>query len=327
MKRFFNSLAVVALGLGGFKVQAQLVDAIDAIVHDSVITRVEVQKYTSTAFEALARQYRGQPDMLEKKLAEAESENLNMLVDRQLILQEFKTFNVPESIIESEVEREIDAEIKSRFGDRVTLIRTLHAEGFTLEKYKQQKRDQMIVAWLRQRNVTSEIIISPHKVEIYYLDHRDDEGYKLEDQVKLRMIVLNKTADVPDPKKLGEELLGKLNEGASFSELAGMYSQGSSKKDNGLWGWADKKTLRKELADVAFSLKQGEHSGVIELHNPDGSDAYYLMLVEEKKSAHYKSLGEIRDEIEQNLKLEERNRLEKQWIAKLKKKTFVQYRR
>src|SRR6266850_4115559 len=164
MKRFFNSLAVAALGLGGFKVQAQLVDAIDAIVHDSVITRVEVQKYTSTAFEALARQYRGQPDMLEKKLAEAESENLNMLVDRQLILQEFRTFNVPESIIESEVEREIDAEIKSRFGDRVTLIRTLHAEGFTLEKYKQQKRDQMIVAWLRQRNVTSEIIISPHKV-------------------------------------------------------------------------------------------------------------------------------------------------------------------
>jgi hypothetical protein len=50
------------------------------------------------------------------------------------------------------------------------------------------------------------------------------------------------------------------------------------------------------------------------------------MLVEEKQPGHYKTLGEVRDEIEKNLQIEEKARLEKQWIAKLKKKTFVQYR-
>jgi hypothetical protein len=38
-----------------------------------------------------------------------------------------------------------------------------------------------------------------------------------------------------------------------------------------------------------------------------------------------KSLGEVRDQIEGTLKLEERARLEKLWLAKLKKKTFVRY--
>ena len=54
-------------------------------------------------------------------------------------------------------------------------------------------------------------------------------------------------------------------------------------------------------------------------------DACYVMLVEERKLGRYKNLSEVRDEIETNLRLDEENRLEKQWIAKLKKKTFVKY--
>src|SRR5439155_13858719 len=239
---------------------------------------------------------------------------------------EFKTFNVPESIVESEVDREIEAEIKSRFGDRITLINTLHEEGLTMEKHRRQIRDHMIISWLTQKNVQSDLLISPHKVEAYYLAHREEEGFKVEDQVKLRMIVLTKSDDVPDPKKLGDELLGKLKDGSSFAELAGVYSQGSSRKEGGLWGWATRKQLRKELADVAFSLKPGEYSPVVEIHEPDKPDSCYVMMVEEKQEGHYRPLTEARDEIERELKLRERSRLREQWIAKLKKKTFVQYR-
>ena len=323
MKHLCTPLAICILGFSGMGARAQLVNGIRAIVHDSVVTYVDVQALTGQAVEGLVREYRAQPALLEQKVVEAERENLDTLVSRQLILQEFNTFNVPESIIETEVDREIEAEIKARFGDRITLMKTLQARGFSYEKYRQQKREQMIVSWLRQKNITSELIISPHKVETYYLAHREDEGFKIDEQVKLRMIVLNNTPDVPDPKKLAEEILQKLKEGASFAELAGIYSQGSQRRENGLWGWADKKTLRKELADVAFTLKPGEYSQVIELKDPQ---SYYLMLVEEMKPGHYKSLGEMRNEIEASLLLEERSRLEKRWIDKLRKKTFVQFR-
>jgi len=49
------------------------------------------------------------------------------------------------------------------------------------------------------------------------------------------------------------------------------------------------------------------------------------MLVEDTRSAHYKPLVDVRDQIDQVLTLEERGRLEKQWVNKLRKKTFTKY--
>jgi len=79
------------------------------------------------------------------------------------------------------------------------------------------------------------------QVETYYLAHRDD--YKVEDEVRLRMIVLTNSADVDAPlaRKLAEEILSKLNEGAAFADLAEIYSQGSQRKEKGDWGWSSER--------------------------------------------------------------------------------------
>lgn len=50
---------------------------------------------------------------------------------------------------------------------------------------------------------------------------------------------------------------------------------------------------------------------------------FYLMLVEDKRAARFKPLVEVREQIERDLQTQERARLEKQWVDKLKKKTFV----
>jgi hypothetical protein len=50
---------------------------------------------------------------------------------------------------------------------------------------------------------------------------------------------------------------------------------------------------------------------------------FYLMLLEDKRPARFKTLTEVRERIETDLVAQEQTRLEKQWIAKLKKKTFV----
>jgi hypothetical protein len=52
---------------------------------------------------------------------------------------------------------------------------------------------------------------------------------------------------------------------------------------------------------------------------------FYIMLVEDKRPTHYKSVNEVRDQIEKDLLTQEQTRLEKQWIDRLKKKTFVRY--
>ncbi len=82
----------------------------------------------------------------------------------------------------------------------------------------------------------------------------------------------------------------------------------------------DRKTLREDLANVAFSLKPGETSDVLER-----DDGCYLMKVEEFHPAHIKALNEVRAEIEKTLDTEERQRLRKDWIERLKTKAFISY--
>jgi parvulin-like peptidyl-prolyl isomerase len=296
--------------------RADLVNAIEAIVDDAVITYVEVKSRNDQAEDTLVRLYRNDPAQLQKKLVEMQRENLEEMVKRQLILHEFKTagYNLPESVLNDLVAESIKAD----FGDRATLTKTLEARGMTIDRYRQQIRERFIVAQLRLKNISQEIIISPHKVEAYYQANR--ETFKVEDEVKLRMIVITNPPSlaIPQPRKLAEEILGKLKEGASFAEMATMYSQDEFRSRGGERGWVERPVLRQELRDVAFSLKPGDLSSLIETPKE-----YYILQVEDVRTSHYKPLNEVRQQIETDLLSSERSRIEKQWIERLKKKTFV----
>lgn len=306
-------LAGAILTSVGFRANAELVNGIDAIVHDSVITFKDVDDASDRMVRQLRDEYGMQPDVLREKLTGAYKETLEELEERKLILHEFETagYNLPESIIDQEFENYI----KSKYSDRVTFTKTLQQDGITYEKARRDYRETFIVEQMRYKNISSAIMISPHKIEAYYVDHKDE--FKEEDQVKLRMIVLTKTpeGDNSEKQKLAEEILGKLNGGASFTDMASIYSQD---KQSGERPWMEKSALRKELADAAFTLKTGEKSGVI-----DTPEAYYILQVEDKREARVKPLPEVRDAIEKILLAKERTRLQQAWIDKLKKKTFL----
>ena len=198
-------------------------------------------------------------------------------------------------------------------------MKSLQAEGMTYEQFRKNVRDQYIESALRAKNISQAIIISPYKIESYYLAHQDD--FKVEDEIKLRMIVLNKNnGDETNTLSLAREIQSKIKEGASFEEMASVYSQGSQQHQGGDWGWVERSVLRQELRDAAFALKTGQVSDPVET-----PDACYLMLVEQARPAHVKPLGEVRGEIEKTLKTQEQARIEKEWVDGLKKKNFIRY--
>jgi peptidyl-prolyl cis-trans isomerase SurA len=295
---------------------AKVEDGILAVVNDTVITRQQVWDYIAPARDALRNESAGQPwTVLEQKLTGLMNDGLEQLVERQLILHEFDAegYRMPESYLEQLVQ----AKIRDLYSDRVTLMKTLQAEGRTFESFREDVRDQAIVTFMRSKNVAQEIVISPYKIETYYNAHQDD--FKVEDEIKLRMIVLNKTgADDTNTLNLAREIRAKIQSGASFAEMASIYSQDSLRSQGGDRGWIERSVLRQELADAALTLPPGQVSDVIET-----PDACYLMLIEQKRPAHVKPLNEVRDDIEKTLRAQEQARLEKQWIAKLKAKTFI----
>jgi parvulin-like peptidyl-prolyl isomerase len=297
--------------------RGELADGVKAVVNDTVVTYSQVEDFTAPAAEALNRQYADAPDTFQQKLNDARDDSLEQLVERQLILRSFDVdgYQLPEDVVDQLVQDRV----RERFGDRVTFIKTLQAQGMTVEQFRRDVRNQFIISQLRAKNVSQAIVISPYKVETYFLAHQND--FKIEDEIKLRMIVLNKTSPADtNTLQRANEILAEIKNGATFQEMATVYSEGSQKNQGGDWGWVERSVLRQDLADAAFALKPGQVSGAI-----DTPESVYLMLVEQTRPAHVKPLDEVRAEIETTLRTQEQARLEKQWIDGLKKKTFIRY--
>jgi parvulin-like peptidyl-prolyl isomerase len=289
---------------------------IAVIVNDSIITYQDVELYIGQAVDLLRVQYGQQPEVLRQKISQVQQDGMEQLVERQLILHEFKTagYNFPASIIDDTIEERI----KAKYRNRVTFIQDLRVRQQTWESFHQQQHDEIVVDAMRRRNVPQDTLISPQKILDYY--EANKTNFAVGEQVRLRMIMLtNQPANPGASKQLATEILGKIKEGASFAEMANV-SNGPQRESGGLAGWAERDQLRKELADVAFALKKGDVSDVIEL-----PESCWLLKLEDKKEAHIRPLAEVQDEIERTLRINEAVRLQKKWITRLKEKAFVRY--
>ncbi len=164
----------------------EIADSLGAVVNEVPITQQAVERISGTEEQYLRQQYADQPDVFYKKVVTLRQNASEFLINREVILHDFKTsIKVPDSIID-EI---INDRIKAKYPDNVVLTKQLQSQGTTLEQLKQQFRDQFIVEQMRLKFVP-EPIISPRKIEEYYSGHLND--FKIEDQIKMRMIFSEK---------------------------------------------------------------------------------------------------------------------------------------
>ena len=312
------SLASLAVG-AALAAEPQRVNGLLAIVDQEVITYKDLMQYIAPAVETLMRTYANQPEVLRQRLQDTQREGLDQLIERKLILHEFDRlgYNLPESIIDDRVKERL----RERFGgDRAAMTKTLQSQGMTYESYRRQIREEFIVGALRAKNLGHDIIISPHRIEQYYAENLDK--FKTKDQVRFRAIMLKtapvRTADAT--RRLGSEILLQLEQGSGFAELASVYSEDDYRSQGGFRGDKERHELRAELAEVLFALKPGQHSGLVEI-----GDTFWIVLVEDLKKNYVKTLPEVRDEVAATLQAEEQSRVAREWIDRLKTKSFVRY--
>jgi parvulin-like peptidyl-prolyl isomerase len=312
----FTLLAATALLALALPLCAQeVLDGVAAVVNGDVITFSQVREVVGGRERALREQLRGEE--LVAKLKEVRTAALNDLIDRQLVLQEFKkkSFSIPDYYLDERVQQIVRQEFG---GDRQAFVRTLEAQGYSLAKFREVEKEKVIVQAMRQQ-ITSKavIMVPPQKIEAYYRENR--ERYASPDSVKLRMICIKRGANESGAKRqMADEIRNKIKEGAAFDQMAQMYSEDSSQDSGGDWGWIDRKTLNPKLTDAAFGLKAGQVSEVLEI-----GDSYYILLVEARKNAEVKPLSELRDDIEKELTALERQKIQDKWIAGLREKAHI----
>jgi parvulin-like peptidyl-prolyl isomerase len=295
---------------------AESINGIAAVVNNDVITYSEVRDVVEPRERLLRSQYSG--DELAKKIIELRKAALQDLIDRQLIIQAFDKEKL--AIPQHFVDERVDAVIKESFGgDRNAFIKTMEAQKYTMSKFRDIERQKIIVQAMRSKNVKSDLLIPPGKIEEYYQKHK--ELFSTKAQVKLRMIMIPGRPDEGSgiaQRSMADEIRAKLITGADFDRMAQMYSEDSTRDLGGDWGWIDDKTLSAPLSEVAFKLKPGEISKVV-----DVGGNHYIMKVEARQGGEAKPLKDVRAEIEARLRQEQAQQLQEHWLASLRSKAYI----
>src|SRR6201998_3564073 len=264
----------------------QVIDGIAAVVNGDVITFSQVQEVAAPEEQTLRQQYQGQE--LIDKIKETRLAVLNDLINRQLILQEFKKkeYTLPDYVVEEQVQDIIKDEFG---GDRQAFVRTLQAQGYTLNKFRDKEKEKITVQVMRQNQLKDDSFTpSPEAVDAYY--NANKQEFATPAQVKLRMIVLNSDPLVSDSakttKQMADDIRDKATHGGDFATLAKTYSMDGTAENGGDWGWVDEKTLNQDLTKTAFALKKSEVSPVVQI-----GDSFYLLYCEDRKDPSITALN------------------------------------
>lgn len=314
MRRLFLSFFLAILLWLPTAPAQEVLDGVAAVVNTKVITFSEVRELVTPKEKAVKESMKG--EAMVEKIKEIRLQAVNDLIDRQLILQEFETskFSIPDHVIEERVQ----ATIRDEFGgDRSAFLRTLGAQGFTMERFRQVQRETIIVQAMRSQQVKASTIVPKARVQAWYEANREE--YTSEEQMKLRMIVIKGSEANTARGKMMEEIRSKITDGAAFEDLARMYSDDNTTQESGGdWGWINRRTLNESLTKAAFALKAGEVSRILEM-----GGSFYLLYSEARKPSVTKPLEEVRPEIEKRLLQEERQKAQQEWMKKLRKKAYI----
>jgi parvulin-like peptidyl-prolyl isomerase len=314
VKRLFVFFATIFMLMPLRAADPQVLDGVAAVVNGDVITFSQVRELTTPLENAAKTNLTG--PALSERIKEVRLRAVNDLIDRQLIIQEFRKIkgaNIPAHVVEDR----ITALIREEFGgERSAFLKTIAAQGYTLDRLRRMEEEKVIVQAMRSREVKNEPMIPASKVEAFYSDRRQE--WTTGDEVKLRMIKIPGGKEPAQKRQMAKEIREKILRGADFADLARIYSDDSTQDSGGDWGWVKRGDLSADMEKIVFSLKKGKVSDVVELNQN-----FYLLLAEDRKDGVTKPLKDVRDQIEKYLVQQERQKQQQGWIERLRKKAYI----
>src|SRR3990170_4749732 len=274
-------------------------DRIVAVVNDDIITLSELKTADTRVFP---------------------SASLSFLIEKKLQLQAAKKKGI--SVSNTEVEEAVnDIKKMNRFSSDQEMNEALLKEGISIEDYKREIMEQLIIMKLVNREVKSKISVSDKDVENYYESHKSD--FRFPERIRIGYVnVPVKSSDSDDEV---QKALGKINNirrdldnNVSISELMKRYSDSGDIKFVSDLGFIKKGDLIPELENPAFSMNEGEISDVIKT-----STGFYVIQKIEIKKIEYRPLGEVKDIVRESVFQEKSESVYKDWLYNLKTSSYI----
>ena len=274
-------LIIPALTLSGQdttdnKKQGMIIDEVIALVGRNIILKSDIENQYITYKMQMKGAIGGSPEEIRCRILE------DLLYQKLMVVQaEYDSIEVTPDQVNSELDRRIGTFI-NQFGSQEKMEKFY---GKTLNEIKSELANiikEQLLAQQVQNGIISSVTITPSEVRSFYNSMPKDSIPLIKTHYVIAEIVKKPPISVEEKLRVKEQLLElrkRILKGESFATMAILYSEdpGSAKRGGEL-GFYGRGQLYPEFEAVAFKLKEGEISSVVETE----AGYHIIQLIERK---------------------------------------------
>lgn len=267
-------------------------DGIVAKVNGKPIFAAELQRAKS-AYQSNQPKQQIPPEQLK----EFDRQALDQLVSAELLYQAGQKLEIKD--LDKQVEEKI-SQGKKRFPTEQDFEKKIKELGMTENDLREYTRRDIVISNFVQQNFASKITVSEEDSKKFYDQNADK--FKQPESVRASHVLIgvDSKATDDDKKKAREKIetvRRALAGGADFSKMAKENSTCPSRQQGGDLGYFGKGQMVPAFEQVAFSLKPGEISDVVETQF-----GYHIIKVMDKKEASTVPFKDAKPRIDDYLK-------------------------
>lgn len=252
----------------------QELNGIAAVVDDDVITWSELQQRVESISKQLQQNNTRLPprNVLERQV-------LERLILEQLQLKRAAQLGI--QVDDESLNRVIGKIAKENHLSLEQFRDTLKQQGLDFAYFREQIRREIIMSRLRSKEVDNRVSVTPQEVNAFL------EGQKGQQQRDTEFHLFHILISVPgsaSPEQIqaarskAEEVLGKLQSGEDFKQMAVAYSDGQQALEGGDLGWRRAAQLPTLFADEVLKMQPGDISNLIR-----SSSGFHILLLADKR--------------------------------------------
>jgi parvulin-like peptidyl-prolyl isomerase len=322
-----RQLLLVSLAVGSAALALPLparagtvIDRIVAVVNDDIILESDVNQAAVMNMRAELGEVDVDSPEGQRKFEALRRKTLDSLVEKQLIAQQAKELKI--YVAEEEMRRALEDVKKSNNLTDFQFAEALKQQGFSLDSYRKQLRQQLLELKVINQTVRSRISIGDDEVRAYYAQTvRQATGDQLQVHLLQILIPVAKNASpqvVEEKRRLAGKLVEQLRGGGDFATLAKQYNDD---KSGGDIGWVARGDLPEEMRDTVASMDAGD------LRGPVKSDrGFHIIQLLEKKDAEVRSFDEVKESLRRQLYDQQVEKGVLSWTKELRRKGHIDIR-
>jgi peptidyl-prolyl cis-trans isomerase SurA len=230
-----------------------VIDRVVAVVNNEVITRADLTNRTQLATAQLKSQGTPPPprDVLERQV-------LERLISTSVQLQFAKETGL--RVDDTELDRALQRIAAENKLDLQGLRAAIEKDGIPFQKFREDIRDEIVMARLREREVDNRIVVTESEIDNFISTQQTqterDEEYNLA-HILITVPESASPEQIQARRARVEQALSQLKSGADFRQVAASFSDAPDALQGGAMGWRDATRLPSLFLEAVKTMAPG----------------------------------------------------------------------